>query len=399
MRSLLIVLGILMFAAGVASARQEAYAPRDIPEQGRSTVFWFDDLEPVDPGWAHGDHTATYFPWFHVSAYLSYSGQYSWWCGTFDYDADGGYGNNWDDRLDCPATDWTGYLYPIVTFAYRNDSEPGYDYSYVDASSSGVWVHLNRGFDGVHPWGTTGYYLGNKANPVEVRFRFVSDGAWSDQDGDYQSYGGAFACDEIMISDYYTGTVLFYDGVESGGICIPSGPPAAGDYWHIIENGCKSWSPPHVWVNTQPDTNDAFVPPGVQNWLRTPYVDISSAVTCTTYFVLQFYVPTVYGDYWTEEVTTDGGASWTLLHSWWGDQCDMGYYPCDHFLGGDDITALLPGTGVVAHRWTYYNTTGTGAGPDICGCAGITIDDAAFYGAEAVAVEETSWGKVKALYR
>ena len=269
-------------------------------------------------------------------------------------------------------------------------------FTYVDEESSGAYVHLNRGFDGTHPWGTTGFYLGNKDNPAQVRFRFVADGAWSDADGN-DTDGGACHFDEIMIWDYYTGTVFFYDDVETGGLCTPTGPDAAGDYWHIIDNVCKAWSDPHCWANTQIDTNGAFVPPGVQNWLRTPTVGLSNALTCTTYFVIQFFTPTVDNDYWTETMWMDGVP--TQLHAWWGDQCDAGYGPCDHFGGiADDVTDLLPATSGY-HEWVYY-TTDNGAGPDICDCAGITLDDIGFFGQEEEnPVEESTWGRVKSMYR
>jgi hypothetical protein len=216
MKGLLIVLTVLALVAGGASARQEVPTPRDVRDVGRTTIFWFDDLETGAPGWTHGDYTATYLPWFHADTYMAYNGSYSWWCGTFDYDADGGYGNNWDDRLECDEVSWAGYLYPVITFAYRSDTEDGYDLTYVDAESSGHWVHLNRGYSGVHAWGDAGYYLGNKDEPAHCRFRFVSDGAWSDEDWLYLSNGGAFMCDDIQVWDYYTGTVLLYCDAEVG---------------------------------------------------------------------------------------------------------------------------------------------------------------------------------------
>jgi hypothetical protein len=397
MRKLIIVLAILTFAVGVASARQSLYEAREVREVGRVEWFWVDDLEPTpDPGWEHGDYTATAVPHFHIDPYLAFSGMYSWWCGNFDYDADGGYGNGWDDRLDCPPAPWTGFLYPVITFAYRNDTEPAYDYSYVQAESMGVFVNLNRGFDGVHPWGVTGFYLGDKDDPAVCRFRFVSDGAWSDQDGLYLSVGGAFMCDDIQIWDYYTGTTFFFDDAETGGLCTPSVPAAAGDYWHTIQNACKAWSDPTCWVNTQVDT-PGFVPGGVSNYLRTPTVPLANALTCTTYFVQQFFTPTVDNDYWTETMYMDGVG--TQLHAWWGDQCDAGYGPCDHFGGiADDVTALLPANEGY-HEWVY-NTTDNGAGPDICGCAGLVLDDIGFFGnAQENPVDETSWGRVKSMYR
>ena len=42
------------------------------------------------------------------------------------------------------------------------------------------------------------------------------------------------------------------------------------------------------------------------------------------------------------------------------------------------VSALLPAT-VGYHEWVY-NTTDNGAGPDICGCAGLTLDDIGFFG-------------------
>jgi hypothetical protein len=396
MRKLIIVLAILAFAFGVASAKQDLYKTRAVPSADRTPWCWFDDLETGAPGWSHGDYTATATPHFHVDPYLAYAGGFSWWCGTFAYDADGGYGNSWVDNLVCPPAGWTGYLYPVITFAFRGDSEPGYDYSYVQAESNGVYVNLNRGYDGPHAWGNTGFYLGDKDDPAQCRFRFTSDGAWSDADGLYMSYAGAFMCDDIQIWDYYTGTVFFADDVETGGLCTPTGPDAAGDYWHLIESDL-AWSPTHMWVNTeQPAEN--FVPPGVQNWLRTPDVCIQSAVTCTTWWIQQFFTPQVDNDYWTETIYVDGVG--TQLHAWWGDQCDSGYDETAHFLGGDDVSAYLPGD-FAYHEWVYY-TTDNGAGPDICNHAGLTIDDVGFFGIGCpcpTAVEETSWGRVKSMYR
>ena len=399
MRKLIIALAVLALIAGAASAKHTLYRPNEVEKQSRSVVwYWSDDVESGASGWTHGDGTATGVPHFHADTYMAYSGTYSWWCGTFAYDADGGYGNSWDDRLTCPPTPWAAGAYEVITFAYRNDTEPGYDYTYVQAESSGAYVNLNRGYDGVHPWGTTGFYLGLMDNPAQVRFLFVSDGAWSDADGLYLSVGGAFMCDEIQIWDYYTGTVGFYDDVESGGLCVPGGPAAAGDYWHI-QDSAEAWSPTHHWVNSELP-NENFVPPGVQNWLRTPTVDISSAATCTTYFVIQFFTPNVSPqDYWTETIVIDGLA--TQLHGWVGDQCDAGYTSADHFGGiADDITALLPGSEAY-HEWAYY-TTDDGAGPDICNRAGITLDDIGFFGEGCPCqnpVDETSWGKVKSMYR
>jgi hypothetical protein len=145
---------------------------------------------------------------------MAYEGERSWWCGNFDYDMDGGYGNGWDDRLELPPiyvnpvpvedVSWAVLkaLYrdgtsgdrkgrgrdpvmPVLTFAYRHDSEIGYDFTYVQAESSGAYVNLNRGYDGVQPWtdvattacspGPTSVPTGSSSQTTMSRCRCGSD--------------------------------------------------------------------------------------------------------------------------------------------------------------------------------------------------------------------------------
>ncbi len=405
MKKLIIALAVLALFAGMAYARQAEERVPATPYEGttgRAVTVWYDDNETGAPGWTHGDFTAVATPKFHVDTYLAYD-VHSWWCGTFDYDADGGYGNSWDQRLDVPPTDWTGYTYPIIMYYFRNDSEVGYDFSYVEAESNGVYVALNRGYDGKIPWGQAGFYLGNKDNPAVCRFRFVSDGAWSDEDGLYTSLGGAFHCDEIQILDYITGDVLFYDDVESGGLCTPSVPAAAGDYWHLDNWLCRAYSGDHYWEVCWPGTS--YVQPNLQNWLQTPVVDISAyepVQGCTLYTVFQLFMPGTSGGYWTEEATTDGGATWTQTGAWYGDQCGYGYGPCDHFLFSIPVRPIAGTGNQVAVRWTMYtDALGNSADP-ACSyiSAGITIDDTWFdVTEEPSAVEDKSWGRIKSMYR
>ena len=382
-----VVLGLLVSVAmGTHQARDAITRVREF-ETARSdtgapadTTAWEDDMESEDTGWTHDDMTATAVPHFHTDTYMAYQGGTSWWCGTFDYDEDGGYGNNWDDRLDVPPTDWTGYTYPVLRFWERHDSETDYDFTYVQAESSGVWISMNRGYHNTTTWDRKEYYLGWYDNPAVIRFRFVSDGAWSDEDGN-NTVGGAFICDNIEIIDYVTTDVLFWDDVESGGLCTPSVPGAAGDYWEVIENDCQAYSDPHVWSAAHPETN--AVEPNLQNWLQTPFVDISEyepVNACTLWTVFQFWIPGPSADGWTEQVTTDGGATWNTSGAWYGNQCDYGYGPCDHFLFYIDLTPWLPATGDVAVRWILQSDD-DGISPDpLCSyeSVGITIDDTWF---------------------
>ena len=94
-----------------------------------SSVYWFDDMEGDVSEWTTADWTAGAAPHFHLDHYMVYEGEYSWWCGSFDYDADGGYGNGWDDRLSLPPI----YVNPVavenvswgVIKAMYRDGAPG----------------------------------------------------------------------------------------------------------------------------------------------------------------------------------------------------------------------------------------------------------------------------------
>jgi hypothetical protein len=402
MKNLIIAVAILALIAGGAVARgpeQATMAPYEGQKDRAGIQVWYDDLETGAPGWTHGDDSAQPIRW-HIDSYMAYSGN-SWWCGTFDYDTDGGYGNNWTQYLTSPEVNWTGYTYPVLFYFYRNDTEPAYDFSFAEAESSGAFVPLNRGYDGVHAWTQGAYYIGDKDNPAKIRFSFYSDGAYSDADGYYPSVGGAFSVDDIVIMDYPT-TTLFTDDADANVFMTPSVPPAAGDYWRLASNYCQAYSDPHYWTCTSPDTT--FVPANLQNWLQTPVVDISSydpAVSCTLYFVNQLFMPADEDGSWQEWSTNDNGATWVRTGWWYGDQCDAGYGPCDHFL--QEVPVSWPGwygTQQVAVMWIMLTGTTGNANP-ACAylSAGMDFDDTWIEVFEPTPVEPSSWGKIKSMYR
>ena len=402
MRLLVIVLCVVALGAGMVGAKVGFDMPTtDLRTPDRVNVlFWFDDIDSGAPGWMHGDATATAVAHFHVDTYMAYVG-HSWWCGNFDYDADGGYGNGWTDMLNIPATDVSSITYPILSFAFRYDSEPGYDFTYVQAQQGGVYVNLNLGYNGYAGWndlGIYGFVLGAYDNPVMARYRFESDGAWSDEDFaayGYQTVGGAFACDNVRIFDYYTSVVLFMDDVETGGLCVPSVPGSAGDWWHVTYDLCSSVSNPYSWWCGD-DADTSLIPPGLNNWLQTPMVDISQAETCTLRMYIHAEVPTIDNDYWNNSVTFDG-VEFYNLGSWWGDfgQC-AGWGTAG--IAGEVITDFLPQS-QVAYRLTFHTTT-NGCGPGTAGGAGVNLDDTWFEGTLTQSpVEESTWGGIKSMYR
>jgi hypothetical protein len=396
--SIVLVL-IALSAAAAPRGVAEAIKPAP-PLQSRATIIFYDDMEAGTSGWTHVDNTAAVSPKWHVDTYLAQGGGRSWWCGEFNpgFSGGDGYGNNWRQILSIPETDISAATYPVLDFAYRCDSEYDYDFTYVQAESGGVYVNLNRGFSGRHAWAPyAGVAIGPGSydNPFHGQFYFVSDAGWSDQDGGYDSDGGGIQVDDVRIYDYLGGAVYFYDDCESGGLCVPSVPSGAGDYWHQIERACPAYSDPHSWWCGD-DADTSLIPPGLDNSLLSPLVDVSHATVCTLRFLLHAEVPTVDNDFWKEEVSTDGGATWYVVGDYWGDfrQCD-GW--ATHGISGVDLSPYLPGT-LFQFKLTFF-TTGNGCGPGWAGGAGIMLDDVWIEDWSPVDVEPTSWGKVKSLYR
>jgi hypothetical protein len=403
-RTVLVALVVMaLLSPGLTAKLQEAEIVGDSDIGSRPpAIFWFDNMESGVNGWTTVDETAIAIPHFHVDTYMAYDANH-WWCGSFAYDINGGYGNSWTDLLVIPTTDMSAASYPILTFVHYFDSEPGYDFTYVDVKISGIFVAQNAGYNGQIPGGTWvdlgayGFILAGADNPVEARFRFASDGAWSDEDGDYDSVGGAYMVDNVKLFDFYGGTVYFLDDVESGGLCTPSVPAASGDYWHQITRLCPAYSDPTSWWCGD-DADTSLIPPDLCNSLISPQVDISylaPASTCTLFFALHAEVPTVDNDYWTESITTDGGTTWYGLGAWWGD-----FEQCDGWglngLSGIDLTSFLPGT-FFQFKLTF-NTTDNGCGPGAAGGAGIMLDDTWLEETE-IPVERSSWGLIKSFYR
>ncbi len=402
---LLTALALVILACGQVQASKLVASPvYDIgyeSERWPNIEFSFDDMEGDVSGYSTADFSAGASPHFHIDTYMAYEGAHSWWCGNFDYDADGGYGNSWDDRLVIPTLDLSGATYPILTYAFRHDSETGYDYTYVQAESLGVFVDLNRGYDGTQPWtdiGLYGFILATYDNPLNARFRFLSDGAWSDQDALYLSVGGGFMCDMVKVFDYFGGYVYFYDNADDQVNLIPAVPGAAGDFWHLIDRCCPAYSDPHSWWCGD-DADTSFVPPMLQNALYSPLVNLVGALSCTVRFAIHFAIPTVDNDYITFNGTSNG-ADYYGIAAYWGD-----FGSCDGWGGtayniGYDITQFdFPGPYTWGgFLWVMY-TTDNGCGPAGGGDAGAMIDDVTFLGNHESPVENTSWTQIKALYR
>lgn len=377
-------------------------------------VIWFDDIEGDVSGWRTVDFTAEATPQFHWDQYMAFGGEgYSWWCGTFEYDSNGGYGNLWDERLDLPPVDLSTNSYPVLTYAFRHDMYDGYDFTYLQAESSGVYVNLARygGHRSWHDIGTYGFLLFDYDSPFKCRFRFISSLWWSDEDGYHDSVGGAFACDNIKIYDYLTGEVHFYDsepGSDRENECTPSVPAPSGDYWHVIDRACPALSDPHSWWCGD-DSDTGLIPPNLRNGLYSPVIDLTpygTVVACTVHFAQHQAIPIVDQDFCQHLVTCDGqnyfNLGWLSTCNWllWGDfgQCD-GWNGTLYNLGYD--VGQFCSEGEITHAgflWVMH-TTENGCGPGEGGDAGVMIDDVWFEIEVLNPVEEASWGQIKSLFR
>ncbi len=189
------------------------------------------DFEGCDAqGWTAQDLTAQGI-YTHVDDFAGLGGGYNgllfapggnqaMWCGLAPNPADPvlcgyatlpGYGNRWQQFLttSSPAVG-TGLT---LSFAIHYDSEPGYDFTFLEVDDATDpaenWINLGVGntslnFDAA--WGFFGTDTVTVAIPdslhggqVDLRFRFTSDGAWSDQDGLWQT-DGAFIVDDIGVT-------------------------------------------------------------------------------------------------------------------------------------------------------------------------------------------------------
>jgi hypothetical protein len=185
--------------------------------------YTFDSMGAPDPqGWYGVDKTVQ-DTIFHVNDFAGLSGGYgplegvqSVWCGAkpdpvyCNYATLPGYCNSWDQWFESVSFTSSGDV--TLNCLVKYDSEADYDYTYLEyLHKNGYWVRI----DSVHGQGEklwSGVAPADSLNhEVKFRFRFSSDGAWSDEDGLYNS-DGAVILDSITVSD--TLGVLDYQDFE-----------------------------------------------------------------------------------------------------------------------------------------------------------------------------------------
>lgn len=190
-------------------------------------------------GWTHLDETLDPSVRWQVSDHQPLAGPYSMWCGAAYADGPG-YGNNWnaslvfthvlDEPLQPVTVHWTGKM--------RTDTELGYDFVHLEFNRAGAWETLSV-HDGSRHWAidqtvdmVVDDYAGADGNEVQLRVRFASDQAWSDEDGLFQSDGACWL-DELAVA--VDGVVVDSEDFDDQdpGRWQPVVDPGVGDFAQI----------------------------------------------------------------------------------------------------------------------------------------------------------------------
>jgi hypothetical protein len=198
----------------------------------------------VREGWISVDLTEQTGCYWHVAdatelnggdfgGLIVLSGLQSLWCGASPDPLDPilcgyahlpGYGNNWDQGwcfkcIEVPDTEEVYICYDVIW-----DSEPGYDYTYVEYATKSTcdslasiddipgndWVQI-AAYDGVGgPTTVCDTIPAGHFGSIKIRFHFVSDGAWSDEDCLWNT-DGAIIIDDLSVTAQYAGLYDFED--------------------------------------------------------------------------------------------------------------------------------------------------------------------------------------------
>jgi hypothetical protein len=232
---------------------------------GSTSNPYVDPSKPVGlhatmEGWTGVDLTFNPVPYFRrvsgtdprwgadvcVGAGAGLGGNWSYWCGLFPGEADAlcyaagqGYGNSWNICIaKTLAYDGTR---TTLEFDYVNETEARYDFSYVfvDTSEAGDDVTV-ASYDGVHSGHERlqlgpGVELPTAAGNVTVKFCFVSDLFWSDQDGWNPTICGAFAVDDIVLTGGIVDGPATFETGDDGWALQPAEPGRGGEWSNIVD--------------------------------------------------------------------------------------------------------------------------------------------------------------------
>jgi len=285
---------------------------------------------------------------WHLSSTYVIEGNYSMVCGA-DIEIPGGtdfgYGNNWDKALVFthtvanPSQSSTVH----VTGILQADSEPAYDYTYLEILNDDGWVQVddaavwdgNRQFDVDFEFNVpSADYQGTTQDEIHLRWHFVSDGGYSDEDRLYLSDGGVWL-DNLSVS--VDGSLVEYEDFEDGESqnWVEVVIPGVGDFAALYQNlqdldPCRGNSSYQVAF-----IDDGIVVPGTGGtpcvtWcygpggyivnntggLKTPEDHVESAIISEPFEWLDGYDATevIFGTYMHEPMISSSGGTMYLWY-------------------------------------------------------------------------------------
>ena len=224
---------------GLNEAEGIAYNSAD---DGYDTAVWTWDAGTADPleGWMNDDWAfagGVYFGRVAADSFTVHGDPYvpmfpgetgQLWLGAHEDEANElgwvagmGYGNDWCQDAISPPDPMAPAWGTLIDFKYFQDSEDQYDYTSVQILCYQGSTLVQR-YEVARLTGKIGSYqspatfsasvpysvFSPAPDMVRLCFHFVSDAAWSDQDGGYDSEYGAFAADDVSfivgsMSDWY----------------------------------------------------------------------------------------------------------------------------------------------------------------------------------------------------
>jgi hypothetical protein len=209
-----------------------------------SLIPFFRNLSQSDPRWIASSQGET-----AVGSAAGLGGDYSFWCGALQGEADSlcfaggqGYGTNW---VVCIFQDFNyGGGNVALSYDFYNETEGGFDYTYVIVDTSGLGDEVVATFYSGVIDGTGGETLNlapgtdlpSAPGPVVVKFCFAADGGYDDQDGLNPTLRGAFAVDNITLTGGITHGPATFEGANDFGWALePAGRGAGGEWSDIVD--------------------------------------------------------------------------------------------------------------------------------------------------------------------
>jgi YVTN family beta-propeller protein len=323
---------------------------------GLTCVYW-EDFQQGAGGWVPTDLTAQPAYWHRAT----YSSVGVMWCGT-ETPGWTGYGNNWIQYLTKSFSLPAGSV--SISYRLQYDTELDFDFLYLDVSTNGgqnytvlrTWTGLSAGL--VTGSTSLNAYAGN---PVVIRFRFTSDGGWSDEDGQYNTDGAA-RLDYVQVTGFPTD-----DFESSDNDWIASGPAPGPAAFRLEEiPGCTSSLPCDdycfSWVAYDP-ISGVFPTEAPETPIEIGIESAAIAIpTGATQYLLKFDVYAnlpqtgqVYYRYGIAAPPPQQGGAWTdYAFMVWGN---TGFYTVTW-----DITSLIPAgtTQIKVRLWAFDYCTESG---------------------------------------